>query len=268
MTDRLEYGTTAKVLHWVIAALLLVQYLIGWLMPDIHRGQQPGTAMTLHVSIGMLILILIVLRLAWRLTHPVAPESSLPPWQRMSSEAVHWLLYVLALATTTTGWLFASFRGWSISFFYLVPLPMLASDNAEAGKGDRRLAPGDGMGVAGGHRPARRLCAGPHLRLSRSHHAADVAGVGQRALACSFGHDDNSSLPGLTRQSITSKDKGFLRSWMDARVKPAHDECAYASNMMTLRTVLPAFIAAKPSLISDSFSFAEIQSSRCSLPRM
>ena len=41
-----------------------------------------------------------------------------------------------------------------------------------------------------------------------------------------------------------------------------------ASNMITLRTVLPAFIAAKPSLISESFSFAEIQSSRCSLPRM
>jgi hypothetical protein len=41
-----------------------------------------------------------------------------------------------------------------------------------------------------------------------------------------------------------------------------------ASNTITLRTVLPAFIAAKPSLISGSFSFAEIQSSRCSLPRM
>src|SRR3979409_436307 len=114
------------------------------------------------------------------------------------------------------------------------------------------------MVVAGRHRRARRFCAGPHPCLSRSHHAADVAGVGQRALACSFGHDDNSSLPGLTRQSIIER-KGFLRSWMDARVKPAHDECAYASNMMTLRTVLPAFIAAKPSLISDSFSFAEIQ---------
>jgi cytochrome b561 len=38
------------------------------------------------------------------------------------------------LATTITGWLFASFRGWSISFFFLTPLPMLASDNAAAGK--------------------------------------------------------------------------------------------------------------------------------------
>ncbi len=134
MTERLQYGTTAKLFHWLIVALLVVQYLIGWLMPDIHRGMKPGAAMTFHVSFGLLILILIVLRFAWRLTHPVAPESSLPRWQRLSSEAVHWLLYGLVLATSVTGWLFASFRGWSMSFFYLVPIPMLASDNAAAGK--------------------------------------------------------------------------------------------------------------------------------------
>jgi cytochrome b561 len=134
MTDRLQYGTTAKVFHWLVVALLLVQYPIGWLMPDIHRGQKPGAAMTFHVSVGMVILTLIVLRFAWRLTHPVAPESSLSPWQRLSSEAAHWLLYALVLATTVTGWLFASFRGWSLSFFFLAPMPMLASDNAAAGK--------------------------------------------------------------------------------------------------------------------------------------
>jgi cytochrome b561 len=133
MTDRLQYGTTAKVFHWLVVALLLVQYLIGWLMPDIHKGMKPGAAMTLHVSFGIVILALIVVRLVWRLTHPVAPESSLPPWQRLSSEAVHWLLYALVLATTVTGWLFASFRGWSLSLFYLVPMP-LASENAAAGK--------------------------------------------------------------------------------------------------------------------------------------
>jgi len=134
MTDRLEYGTTAKVFHWVIVALLLVQYPLGWLMPDIHRGMQPGAGMTFHISIGLVILTLIVLRFVWRLMHPVAPDSSLPPWQRVTSEAAHWLLYLLVLATTITGWLFASFRGWSVSFFYLVRMPMLASNNAAAGK--------------------------------------------------------------------------------------------------------------------------------------
>ena len=99
MTRCLQYGTTAKVFHWLIVALLLAQYPIGWLMPDIHRGMKPGAAMTFHVSFGMVILVLIVLRFAWRLAHPVAPESSLPPWQRLGSEAVHWLLYALVLAT-------------------------------------------------------------------------------------------------------------------------------------------------------------------------
>jgi cytochrome b561 len=134
MTDRLQYGTTAKVFHWLIVALLFVQYPIGWLMPDLHRDTKPGIGMTLHISFGIVILTLIVLRLVWRLTHPVAPESSLPPWQRVTSEAVHWLLYLLVLATTITGWLFASFRGWSISLFFMMPLPMLGADNPAAGK--------------------------------------------------------------------------------------------------------------------------------------
>jgi cytochrome b561 len=134
MTDRLQYGTTAKVFHWLVVALLLVQYPMGWLMPDIHGGMKPGAAMTLHISFGIVIFILIVMRLAWRLTHPVAPESSLPGWQRLSSEAAHWLLYAAVLATTITGWLFASFRGWPVSFFYLTPLPMLGSESAAAVK--------------------------------------------------------------------------------------------------------------------------------------
>jgi cytochrome b561 len=125
MSRELDYGTPAKVFHWLIVALLVTQYLIGWLMPDIHRGMTPGTAMMFHVSIGVVILALTCARFAWRIAHPVAPESALPPWQRVSSEAVHWLLYLLVLVTTLSGWFFASMRGWTISLFGLVRLPML-----------------------------------------------------------------------------------------------------------------------------------------------
>src|SRR5476651_1200569 len=133
MTDRLHYGTPAKVMHWLVVALLMIQFPIGWFIPDVHGGP-PGRAMTLHISFGITLLVLIVARLIWRISHRVAPESSLPSWQRVSSEALHWLLYASVLATTLTGWLFASFRGWSVPFFYLFPMPMLASDNASAGK--------------------------------------------------------------------------------------------------------------------------------------
>jgi cytochrome b561 len=127
------YGLTAKLLHWIIVVLLIAQYAIGWLMPDIHRGALPGTPMNVHMSIGFTVLVLIVVRLVWRITHPVAPEPSLPVWQRVSSEGVHWLLYLLVLATTLTGWTFASQRGWRITVYGLVPLPGLTAQGSPAG---------------------------------------------------------------------------------------------------------------------------------------
>jgi cytochrome b561 len=114
MARQLNYGTTAKVFHWLVVALLIVQFPLGWFMP-----------MTFHISFGITVLAIIVLRFFWRITHPVAPASSLPAWQQLISEAVHWLLYVLVFATTMTGWIFASERGWSISLFFAAPLPTL-----------------------------------------------------------------------------------------------------------------------------------------------
>jgi cytochrome b561 len=132
--EQLHYGSTAKIFHWLIVALLAVQLPLGWLMPDIHRDMQPGNPMTLHVSIGMTVLVLIVLRFLWRLTHPVVPETNLPAWQRVSSELVHWLLYLLVLLTTLTGWIFESMRGWTIRLFWLAPLPRLVTEGSPIGR--------------------------------------------------------------------------------------------------------------------------------------
>ncbi|HUI95124.1 MAG TPA: cytochrome b/b6 domain-containing protein [Xanthobacteraceae bacterium] len=57
-SHELHYGSPAKTFHWLIVALLVTQYLIGWLMPNIHRGMQPGTAMMSHISFGVVILAL------------------------------------------------------------------------------------------------------------------------------------------------------------------------------------------------------------------
>ena len=132
MTKQPAYGNTAKVFHWLIVVLLVVQFAIGWLMPDIQPGAPPGSAMTYHISIGLIILMLIILRLAWRLFHPVAPADTLPRWQRLTSESVHWLLYGLVFATAMSGWFFASFRGWQVTPLFGVPLPMLAAPESAA----------------------------------------------------------------------------------------------------------------------------------------
>jgi cytochrome b561 len=136
---QLEYGATAKTFHWIIVALLLTQYPLGWLMPDIARGMTPGLSMTVHISLGFTILVLIVLRLCWRLTHPVVPEASLPAWQRIGSEAVHWLLYLFVAITCVTGWAYANMRGWSVSLFGLARLPQLFAEGDGIGRSIGRL---------------------------------------------------------------------------------------------------------------------------------
>jgi len=91
-----NYTSTAKAFHWTVAALLIVQYAVAWTMPEIHRGTVPETLINLHLSIGVLIILVMALRLVWRLTHPAPPPpTNLPAWQLMSSRITHGALYLL-----------------------------------------------------------------------------------------------------------------------------------------------------------------------------
>jgi cytochrome b561 len=120
------YGPTAKLFHWLTAALLTAQYLIGWLLPHIKRGMPPDTIAGLHLSIGVLILGLTLVRYSWRIVHPVPPETGLRRWQRLASNGMHLLLYGLVAATALSGWINASMRGWTITLFDVLELPSFA----------------------------------------------------------------------------------------------------------------------------------------------
>jgi cytochrome b561 len=127
----LGYTGTAKVLHWVIVALLIVQFVLAWAMPDIHRDTQPDTLINLHLSFGALILAVAVVRLGWHLTHPEPPpDDGLPPWQVQSARLNHWLLYLLLFVVPILGWINASWRGFPVILFGLFELPKLIATRA------------------------------------------------------------------------------------------------------------------------------------------
>jgi cytochrome b561 len=124
------YTATAMTLHWLILALLIVQFIVAWTMPHIGRNTKPDTLISLHFSIGVTILAVAVVRLAWRLTHTEpAPEAGVPPWQVMSARVVHWLLYVLLFVVPALGWINASWRGFPVALFGL-DLPKLIATRA------------------------------------------------------------------------------------------------------------------------------------------
>lgn len=125
------YTGTAKFLHWSIVSLLIVQFVIAWTMPGIHRDTPVTTLISLHYSIGMLILGVVLLRLIWRLIHgEPPPEDGVPRWQTASARAVHWALYLLLFAVPMAGWVNASWRGMPVTFFGLATMPALVAKHA------------------------------------------------------------------------------------------------------------------------------------------
>ena len=129
--DDRRYNAVSIALHWTIAALILIQIGLGWYfnhaIPD-HSPEQDRLT-DIHIQIGLTTLILVVVRIAWRLTHPAPPlPQELHAWERMLARFAHWLFYLLMLAMPLTGWALVSMRGEDIPFWGLQapPLPGLA----------------------------------------------------------------------------------------------------------------------------------------------
>jgi cytochrome b561 len=114
------YTSIAKVLHWLIVALLIAQFVVAWTMPHIGRNTPVTTLISLHFTFGIIILVLAIVRLIWRTTHgEPAPLDGIPPWQTQTARIVHWLLYVLLFVVPILGWISASWRGMPIVMFGL-----------------------------------------------------------------------------------------------------------------------------------------------------
>lgn len=114
------YGATAKWLHWLIVVLLVAQFVVAWTMPHMRRNTQPGTLINLHFSIGMVILLVAMVRLAWRLVRgEPEPAADLPSWQVQTARIVHWALYALLFVVPILGLINASWRGFPVIMFGL-----------------------------------------------------------------------------------------------------------------------------------------------------
>jgi cytochrome b561 len=127
------YGIVAKLLHWLIFGLLAVQYAIGSIMPHIGRNTVNEGWVSWHFSVGAAILFFIVVRLVWRMLHPVPLIPTMAPWERAVSGFTHWALYILVLVMTLLGWAATNSRGWDVNLFGIVTLPQLAPKGSEWG---------------------------------------------------------------------------------------------------------------------------------------
>jgi cytochrome b561 len=118
-----RYHAVARVLHWLIGLAIIMEIVIGLG----HESWEGATwVMPVHKAAGITILMLSVLRLAWRLTY-AAPDlpATMPPWQAKLAHGLHWLFYVMIIAVPVTGWVMSSAGKYPLNWFGLFDIPKL-----------------------------------------------------------------------------------------------------------------------------------------------
>jgi cytochrome b561 len=129
-----RYSRVAIALHWLVAALVLGQFALGWLMQSIAKDPpgQRAAAFNFHKSIGLTLLALMLVRLAWRATHRPPPlPATMPRWQSRLAHGTHWLLYATLLALPLAGYLGSEFSGYPVKYFGIA-LPQWLGKNPHA----------------------------------------------------------------------------------------------------------------------------------------
>ncbi|HMD75360.1 MAG TPA: cytochrome b [Steroidobacteraceae bacterium] len=128
-----RYGAVAQCFHWIIAALIVTQFVFGWTAAGLPVGMHKLAVLTRHKSFGMTILMLAVLRLGWRSNHAPPPlPGAMSSVERRLARATHAAFYVLLFALPISGWLMSSAKKYSVSWFGLFTWPDLIGKSETA----------------------------------------------------------------------------------------------------------------------------------------
>lgn len=112
-----RYTRVAALLHWLIATLVISLLPLGLLGETLEHRFGAGP-IYLHMSLGLTVFALTVLRVLWRITHhpPRLPEH-LRLRQRSAAAIVHSALYALLILLPISGYIFLSESPYPLLWF-------------------------------------------------------------------------------------------------------------------------------------------------------
>jgi len=120
-TDR--YDPVSQAFHWVMAIVVVLAYGFGLVREDMPKGDFRNGLLTLHMSAGLLVFGLTMLRLTWRAGHPAPAMLVEAPLMMLAAKAAHIALYAAMIAIPLAGLVSAWTNGKIVSFFWVAPLP-------------------------------------------------------------------------------------------------------------------------------------------------
>ena len=131
-SERSTYSRVSIALHWVIALLIISNVILALLMDGLLDSADPSdkglgrTIVGIHKSIGLTVLMLSLVRLAWRLKHgfPRLPEH-MARWEVLLARGNHVVFYAMMILVPLAGWTMSSAGPRPLEYFGLFDWPKL-----------------------------------------------------------------------------------------------------------------------------------------------
>ncbi|PIZ04186.1 MAG: cytochrome B [Gammaproteobacteria bacterium CG_4_10_14_0_8_um_filter_38_16] len=124
-----RFGLIAILLHWIMVIVMIGLTALGLYMVRIPVSIQKLQFYGWHKEWGILALMLVIVRLTWRLRNQTPTLSALEKWESFAAHAVHWAFYFFMFALPITGWLITSSSDLPVSVFGFFTLPNLVLPN-------------------------------------------------------------------------------------------------------------------------------------------
>ena len=120
------YGLVSILIHWISALLILFLFGLGVYMVDLtyyddwyHKGPE------LHVSLGLLVLLMMVGRVVWRIINPTPIDLPAKPVQQKTAKLVKLALYLFIFVVIISGYLITTAEGQAASMFNVLKFPVI-----------------------------------------------------------------------------------------------------------------------------------------------
>jgi cytochrome b561 len=119
------YSATTRVLHWLIALLIIDLIFLGWYLADLsYFDKGYNLTLTIHKSVGMFALALAGAKILWAFLSPApAFVDTIKPWDRVAAQTTHLVLYVMMVVIPVTGYAISTSAGSPVAFFDLFDIP-------------------------------------------------------------------------------------------------------------------------------------------------
>ena len=130
----IAYGLGTRIIHWTMALMIITILIVGFYMVGLPKTDYKWDIYGIHKATGTVILVLVLLRILWRLSNvwPLLPDS-VPSWQAFLANLNIFFLYCAMLAMPLSGFFGSLLGGHDISFYGLFIIPAIAENNVLSG---------------------------------------------------------------------------------------------------------------------------------------